>query len=193
MKRIAMFSLFALMLVLVSGCGKKTATNNNQIVANTNAANQATDGTAAANTKGDFPQYSILVEAETGTLKADASTLSYIGESARGGEAYLAGKGESAMYTFTAEKGGMYQLWGRLSDDALHQEGARNVTVVVNGGETIGFKHPTKDTKGWEWISIGNLSLNKGSNSIVFTKDESTTAAFVMDAFKFTPILLSQD
>lgn len=136
----------------------------------------------------------IYVDGGAGVLsnQGEYGGYSYIGESARGTEAYLAEKGVTATYTFTAEEGGSYRLEISLSDDALHDDGARDATVTLNGGGTVFYKHRSEDTKGWKWYSLGQLSIKKGENTITFVKDESTTAAFVMDQFRFIPITLSK-
>lgn len=127
----------------------------------------------------------ILVEAETGTL-SDEGPYSYIGKSARGEEAYLGDGGATADYVFKVEEGGEYELWVKLSDDAMHDSGTRDATIVLNG-TTYAYQHESENTKGWKWYKIGNVALIKGNNSASFTKVRTTSAAYVMDAFKFVP------
>jgi len=132
----------------------------------------------------------IFVEAGEGVLKpVQYDSYSYMEESARGLEVYLANKGTSGIYVFEVESVGKYTLWIKLSDDGLHTSGARSATVVVNNSQTMGYVHYSEDTKGWKWYRIGETNLLKGENTIVFTKNESTSAAFVMDEFKFVPSL----
>jgi len=187
MKRIAMFSLFALMLILVSGCGKKADTNTNQIVANANATNQSANMNVATNTNEALPEGGILVEAGTGTLTNEGS-YSYIGESARGEEAYLGDATATATYTVKAETAGTYTLWVRLTDDGVHENGARSVSVSVNNISVLKYSHISEDTKGWKWFSLGNVSLKEGNNAIAFIKDADTYAAYTMDSFKLIPL-----
>jgi hypothetical protein len=135
----------------------------------------------------------IYVDGGAGTLSNFSEYgYSYIGESARGTEAYLADKGATATYKFTAEKAGSYRLEISLSDDAVHDNGARNATVTLNGGGTVFYKHQSENTNGWKWYSLGQLSIKKGKNTVTFIKDETTSAAFVMDQFRFVPIILSE-
>jgi hypothetical protein len=135
----------------------------------------------------------IYVDGGAGVLSGNSKYgYSYIGESARGTEAYLAEKGATANYTFSAEKAGSYRLEISLSDDAVHDNGARNATVTLNGGGMVFYKHQSENTNGWKWYSLGQLSVKKGKNTITFVKDETTSAAFVMDQFRFVPIILSE-
>lgn len=133
------------------------------------------------------PEGTIYVEAGEGTLIAPEYSNSYITESARGLEAYLAEKGASAVYDVNVETEGKYVLWVKLSDDALHTNYARNVTIVINNNQTLQYNNIAEDTKGWKWYKIGEVNLVEGSNSFVFTKNETTTAAYVMDEFKLIP------
>lgn len=150
----------------------------------------ADDKSTTTTTTVPDPMGTIYVEGETGILK-DKGSYSYIGESARGGEAYLGDGGANATYSVNIDNGenfSIYQLQVRLSDDAEHDNGARNVTVTANGNQTIKYSHISENTNGWKWYTVGSLSFKKGENSIVFTKDESTSAAYVMDAFKLIPV-----
>jgi len=128
----------------------------------------------------------ILVEGETGTLK-NKGTWSYIGTSARGGEAYLGDKNAEAEYLVPATAGGSYTLWVKLSDDGLHSDGTRSATIYVNG-QKLTYEHVSEDTTGWKWYQIGSASLAKGANTIRFVKNADTSAAYVMDAFKLLPV-----
>lgn len=136
--------------------------------------------------KENDPQGTIYVEAGEGTL-TQGGTFSYIAESARGLEAYLGDKGASAVYEFNSLKSGEYTLWVKLTDDGLYTPGTRDATVVVNNSKTLLYQHFPEDTKGWKWYEIGSTPLNEGTNTIVFTKNEDTAGAYVMDEFKFTP------
>ena len=128
----------------------------------------------------------IVVEGETGVL-TNGSTWSYIGESARGGEAYLGDDKATATYEVTAKNAGKYNLYVKLSDDAMHMDGARSVTITVNTTQTLKYTHVSEDTQGWKWYKIGTATLKAGKNTIAFVKDESTGAAYVMDTFKLIP------
>lgn len=133
------------------------------------------------------PEGTIYIEAGEGTLSASDS-FSYIKESARGLEAYLAGKGSSAIYDITSQENGEYTLYVKLTDDGLYTPGTRDVTIVINNFKTLAYQHVPEDTKGWKWYEIGQTPLNKGSNTVVFTKNEDTAGAFVMDEFKLVPL-----
>lgn len=133
------------------------------------------------------PAGTIYVEAGEGTLTGGGA-FSYIQESARGLEAYLAEKGASATYIVNSDKAGDYTLWVKLSDDGVHSSNTRDATVVVNGSKTLLYQHFSEDTKGWKWYEVGYAGLNEGENSVVFTKNEDTSGAYVMDEFKFVPL-----
>ncbi|MDD5040533.1 MAG: CBM35 domain-containing protein [Patescibacteria group bacterium] len=201
MKKAILFASVVLLAVVLSGCGKATSTANtnaaavNTTLLNTVVSNAATTNSAVgtinadsanANATGEFPIGSVQVEGESGALTNEGS-YSYVGTSARGGEAYLGDGGATVTYSVPVIKAGTYVMSVRLSDDALHQNGARNATISVNGTAVLRYTHISEDTKGWKWYSLGNISLKKGSNTIAIEKDASTSAAFVMDAFKVVP------
>ncbi|OQB05516.1 MAG: hypothetical protein BWY19_00978 [bacterium ADurb.Bin212] len=134
------------------------------------------------------PEGTIVVEAGDGILTTNQyDTLSYIAESARGREAYLAGKLATASYNVNIETAGSYDLWIKLSDDALHSDESRSATIIVNGSQQLKYKHISEDTKGWKYYNIGQVQLNSGTNKFEFSKMADTSAAFVMDEFKLIP------
>ncbi|HOU76382.1 MAG TPA: hypothetical protein PK957_04710 [Candidatus Dojkabacteria bacterium] len=96
------------------------------------------------------PDGTIYVEAGEGTLFAPQYSRSYIEESARGLEAYLAEKGASAVYDVAVDVEGKYVLWVKLSDDALHDNYERNVAIVINNNQTLQYNNIAEDTKGWK-------------------------------------------
>lgn len=150
---------------------------------------QNENGESVVESKEEDPDGTIVVEAGEGVIeKAQYDSFSYVGESARGLEAYLASKGTSVVYQVESSKPGEYTLWVKLSDDALHDSGSRSTTIAVNNTRTLGYVHFSEDTKGWKWYQVGNATLIEGMNTVVFTKNETTTAAYVMDEFKFVPI-----
>lgn len=130
---------------------------------------------------------SIVVEAGDGVLGGDVF-LSYIGESARGEEAYLADGGVTATYNVDADTPGQYELWVKINDDGLHLDGARNAKVTINSGQIGQYDHISQVIDGWKWVKISTFTLIEGDNSVIFEKNETTSAAFVMDEFKFVPI-----
>jgi len=95
------------------------------------------------------PHGTIFVEAGEGTLTGGGA-FSYIQESARGLEAYLAEKGASATYIVNSENAGDYTLSVKLFDDGIHPNDTRNVTIVVNDSEPLFFQHISENTKGWK-------------------------------------------
>jgi hypothetical protein len=135
------------------------------------------------------PDGTIVVDGKTGVLTNGSawSNISDIERDNGHGEAYLGDKGATATYIFEATTGGTYRLWVRLSDDALHLDGARNVSVLVNNAQNISYTHTSEDTKGWKWYNLGSATIKSGPNTIAFTKDSTTSAAYVMNQFKLVP------
>lgn len=181
MKRTTILPIALLALLLTgASCGTKTTTTT---TTNT-AANQNTN--TAAN-----PDGTIVVEAGNGTLSGvEESSIDYIKESARGLEAYLGSKGATATYTVTAPTTGTYKLFVKLTDDGIGKAGDRNATITVNGAAVLQYLHTPEDTRGWKWYTIGNASLKAGANTVAFTKANDMPSAFVMDEFKFEPVIL---
>lgn len=186
-------ALIAGVAVLVTGCATNvntTSETNTNTNVNTPVTNTVATNTATANTNvAADPAGTIVVEAGNGTLTGvQKSTMDYLGESARGLEAYLGSGGATANYNVTATTAGTYVLWIKLSDDGVWPNGSRSATVYVNGSAaTVRYSHVSENTNGWKWYSLGNITLKAGNNTIAFTKDASTQAAFVMDEFKLVP------
>jgi hypothetical protein len=144
---------------------------------------------AVAKTETPDPDGTIIVDGKTGVL-TNGSTWSNISDIERDnchGEAYLGDKDATATYKFESTTAGTYRLWVKLSDDALHMDGARNATILFNGSETLAYTHVSEDTKGWKWYNVGSINIKSGTNTIAFTKDATTSAAFVMNQFKLVP------
>lgn len=135
------------------------------------------------------PDGTILIDGKTGVLTNGGtwSNISNIERDNGHGEAYLGDKDATATYTFDVTNAGTYHLWIKLSDDALHFDGARNTTAFVNNSQTIKYTHVSEDTKGWKWYDLGSITMGSGKNTIAFTKDATTSAAFVMNQFKLVP------
>lgn len=135
------------------------------------------------------PDGTIVVDGKTGVLTNGSawSNISDIERDNGHGEAYLGDKNATATYTFEAPIAGTYRLWIKLSDDAMHLDGARNATVLINGSQTLSYTHVSEDTKGWKWYNIGSTTIKSGTNTISLTKDDTTSAAFVMNQFKLVP------
>lgn len=128
----------------------------------------------------------IWVEAESGILQSTPG-YSFIGATSRGpGELYLAEKDATATYTFNSDNSGQYYLYVRVSDDALHKDGARSVIFTLNQKDYF-YNHKSVNyiapNKFWGWEQIGLVDLVKGENVVVIAKPERTSAAFVMDKF----------
>lgn len=130
---------------------------------------------------------SIVIEAGDGVLGGNVF-LSYIGESARGKEAYLADRGVTATYSVDTNTPGVYELWIKINDDGLHLDGARDAKITINTSQISQYIHISQEIDGWKWVKISTFTLMDGVNSVVFEKIEDTTAAFVMDEFKFIPV-----
>lgn len=178
------FLTIAVVVVVVGGATYFVVQMSSQGT-NLNDASQQINDTSE---KADETGY-IYVDGGAGVLSNYSKYgYSYIGESARGTEAYLAEKGATATYEFTSEAAGSYKLEISLSDDAVHDSNTRSATVTMNGGGVVFYKHQSEDTKGWKWYSLGTLSVKKGKNKVTFVKDETTSAAFVMDQFRLVPV-----
>jgi hypothetical protein len=133
----------------------------------------------------NWPDGTIVVEAGDGVLtKGKYSVFSYVGESARGLEAYIGDGGDFVTYEVASPNKGLYKLFVKLSDDGVHDDGARNATITINDMGILEYVHDSENTNGWKWYAIGTVNLNEGMNKIVFTKKETTSAAFVMDEFR---------
>ena len=127
----------------------------------------------------------IYVEAEDGKLTW-AWDYSNLGKSSRGEEAYLGDGWATVSYTINSKNIGNYVLHIRLSDDGIHANWTRSATIVVNW-KTIAYNHISKDTEWWNWFSLSNVILKQWENNISFRKNTTTSAAFIMDAFKLVP------
>jgi len=132
----------------------------------------------------------ITLDGKTGVLTNPGylSNISDIERDNGHGEAYLGDKNATATYTFEATTGGTYRFWVKLSDDAQHLDGSRSATILLNGAQTIQYSHISEDTRGWKWYDLGSTTLQAGINTVAFTKDDTTSAAYVMNQFKFVPV-----
>lgn len=179
--------LFATGLLLTgAACGSKTS--------NSNSSTNTTTNTAAKNantTVSNDPAGTIVIDAGTGTLSgAQPSTMDFIQEISTGTVAYLGSKGATATYTVNAPTAGTYKLYIKTSDDAEWKNGYRDADITVNGAAVLHYYHSSQDTRGWKWFTIGNASLKVGENTVAFTKSNDMPAAFVIDEFKFEPVIL---
>ena len=183
MRKILVGAVSFFVLGLATACTPAANTNTAQ-TQNLNAAGNA-------NVVTNEPTGTIVVEAGDGALSGvEKSSTDYIGTSARGEEAYLGSKGATATYTVTAPARGTYQLSVKLSDDGTWKSGYRDASVTVNGAVVLQYLHTSEDTRGWKWYTLGNVSLKEGANTVAFTKTNDMPAAYVMDEFKFVPVIL---
>ena len=133
-----------------------------------------------------YPDGTVYIEGESGTL-TNAGSYSFLGETAIGNEAYLGDGGAAVTYTFNIQTAGVYTLSVRLSDDNMHSDGARSADILIDNNISLKYSHVSEDTNGWKWYEIGDVTLEEGEHTIVFTKTASTSAAYAMDAFRLVP------
>jgi hypothetical protein len=175
----------AAVLVVVAGVIVKTQGSESSSKTSETQTNQNQDNNLEQ-TNEDQVNY-ITIEAGDGTLEAPGNSGSYIGESARGLEAYLASDGDKAAYKVDITNPGRYMLDVKLSDDGTWNNGDRSVTISINNSSTLKYDHQSENTNGWKWYTLGGVTLNKGANTIVFTKNPNGYAAYVMDEFRLKP------
>ncbi len=162
-----------------------TDINNSWVTSQEANENTSGGGTVVEVTNKDG---AIYIEAETGTLTNAGQYSRIATNTPRGnGEAYLGDGGAKVSYIIPVESDGEYELWISVTDDGKHADGARDATINVNG-DSLHYDHVSKDTGGWKWVRISSVYLKKGNNEISFTKDNTTSAAFIMDAFKFVAV-----
>ena len=130
--------------------------------------------------------FTLWVEAETGTL-SDAGKYSFIGPTSRGpGELYLGTKGSFATYEFESDFEGDVYLSLMITDDGLHSDGSRNAVFNLNG-DSLTYHSISRDTSSedsvWDWVDLGKVHLKSGLNTLIVSKPEQTSAAFIMDKF----------
>lgn len=133
------------------------------------------------------PAAPIMVQAETGVLGGSKGSMTAIGQTSNmpdthGGYLYLGDGGATATYAVQTPAAGTHVLWFRFSDDAKHADGARAVNLYANGAKTT-WSNQSLDTKGWVYVKFGLVELKAGTNTLVFEKAATTSAAFVMDDF----------
>lgn len=185
MKKYILPCVLVAVALFATACTKTNTNTTNE------SSNSNTSVTSNTNNSSADPEGTILVEAGDGVLTGvEESSVDYIKESARGLEAYLGSKGATANYTVTAEKAGTYQLQVKLSDDGTWDNGSRDASIIVNGSPVLQYYHQSQDTRGWKWFTVGNASLKVGDNTVSFTKSNDMPAAYVMDEFKFIPVII---
>ncbi|NTV30378.1 hypothetical protein HGA91_00155 [candidate division WWE3 bacterium] len=134
---------------------------------------------------------SIIVEARDGKItnygeNGEGST--YLAETSRGYEAYLAYKEAQVIIPFTIEKQGRYRMDFYTSDDGLCKDGDRNVTVFIDQSQKLLYNHKAMDTKGMVWLPVDTITLTPGQHNLMVTKRESTYAAFSFTRARFVPV-----
>lgn len=76
-------------------------------------------------------------------------------------------------------------------DDGQNKNGDQNITVNVAapgiGSKALKYAHISQVTNGWKWVTIGDVDLAAGENTVAFVKDASTYVAFSMSQFKLVP------
>ncbi len=132
-------------------------------------------------------QKEFLFEAEEGIL-VKGGRYSSIGPSGRGpGEVYLGNGNAQVNYDFEVDEG-EYHFYISITDDKKHSNGARDATFNINGKD-IKYSHVSKNTMTknsvWTWEYLGKVTL-QNTNKMTLIKDKSTSAAFIMDKFKFS-------
>jgi len=133
--------------------------------------------------------FTLWIEAETGTL-SDAGKYSFIGPTSRGpGELYLGTKGSFATYEFESDFEGDVHLSLMITDDGLHSDGSRDAVFNLNGN-SLRYTSVSQNTSSgdsvWKWVDLGIVHLNKGLNTLIVSKPEQTSAAFILDKFVFS-------
>jgi len=133
----------------------------------------------------NYSDATIYIEAETGELD-NAREYTHIGESSRGSEVYLGDGNAAVQYSFYINEGkkGNYCLYIRVFDDGKHPDGARNVSILFNDTNKLHYDHKSEAYNTWTWLKVGQIELSNGDNNVKFIKDQTTSAAFVMDAFR---------
>lgn len=139
--------------------------------------------------------FELWIEAETGTLNQEYK-YSFIGPTSRGpGELYLGAKDSFARYEFESDYEGTVNLYLRINDDGLHPSGSRNAILTLNDDSVLKYNQVSKNTQtsdsAWAWEYVGTVTLKKGKNTLVISKPEQTSAAFVLDKFVFSEEKLS--
>jgi len=132
--------------------------------------------------------YKIVVEGENGVLTGGGQ-YTFLGESGNGNNLlYLGDGGAKVTYTFNSDYEGIMDMYVRISDDALHADGARSVYITVNG-EKVTYNHISintlTDESDWLWQYFAKFNIKKGENTVEIEKIATTSAAFAMDKFAF--------
>lgn len=132
----------------------------------------------------------ILIQAQDGIINdfgVNGEGMTYLAETSRGFEAYLAVEGAKVTIPFTSETAGQYELWIYTSDDGTFEDGDRNVTIFVNNSSKLLYQHKSEDTQGMVWQKVGTATILEGDNMVSVTKEQSTYAAFSFTSIKFIP------
>lgn len=134
----------------------------------------------------------IRIEAKDGILtQVDTyDTSTYLAETSRGFEAYLANENAQITIPFVinSDQIGTYEVWIYTSDDGIFENGDRNATFFFDMSQKLLYQHKSEDTQGMVWKYIGNVSLAEGDHFVKATKRESTYAAFSFTSIKLVPV-----
>ncbi|PIZ45562.1 hypothetical protein COY32_05100 [candidate division WWE3 bacterium CG_4_10_14_0_2_um_filter_41_14] len=135
----------------------------------------------------------IRIEARDGIITNvdEYDSFTYLAETSRGFEAYLANKDAqvSILFTITREQVGSYAVYVYTSDDGLWENNDRNATFFFDNSQKLLYNHTSRDTKGMVWEDIGQVSLTEGDHFVMVTKRESTGAAFSFTTIKLVPVM----
>jgi len=107
------------------------------------------------------------------------------------GDWYLAAGGESLTYRFTVRTAANYRFWVRDYVDRFQSRGARRIIVEFDGrpyGVFAEVDLPAPGDKGaFGWHRVGGgVNLAAGEHWFKVTKEETTAAAAIVDAFYLT-------
>ncbi len=100
---------------------------------------------------------------------------------------YLASGGDWIEYHFQVPAGDVYYIWLRDFDDAKHDPVTRSVRVAVDGITLATVCAHTRDGGAlWDWTPAASRRLAPGPHILRITKDETTSAAALIDAVFIT-------
>lgn len=143
-------------------------------------------------TQAPDPAGTVYLQAKDGLLTnvSKNDSFTYLAETSRGFEAYLAAEGAQLTIPFniSAGKVGTYEVSLYTSDDGVWDNGTRNATVFFDNTQKLLYNHISKDTQGMVWVSIGNVTLTEGDHFVMVTKRETTAGAFSFTSIKLVPV-----
>ncbi len=96
---------------------------------------------------------------------------------------YLSRQGDYVIYNISLQSG-TYYLWINDHRDKHHIWGVRAVNVYINDELKTTFKE--HEGLGWKWHLVGQLEITAGNNEIKLEKQETTSAAAIIDKLYIT-------